>query len=257
MLTGAVIEPELTYRYVTGIENFSRFIRFDENDTLTNTNEIEYGVTQRLYRKTAAGQAEEFLSWTIAQKHYFDPTFGGAIVPGTRNVFQALNSITPFAFADGPRSWSPVVSDLKFTPGGRYDAEFLLDYDTQKNKLTTIGSLIKVRPYRELFATLAHYRVGSDPALQPLSNQIRALVGYGQLNRKGFNASAGFSYDITRQFLQNQIAQVSYNGGCCGIALEYRRLALVPIRTENQFRIALTIANLGTFGNLRREEKIF
>jgi LPS-assembly protein len=252
-----VIEPELTYRYVTGVENFSRFIRFDENDTLTNTNEVEYGVTQRLYRKTAVGLSEEFLSWTVAQKHYFDPTFGGAIVPGERNVFQALNSITPFAFADGPRNWSPVVSDLKFTPGGRYDAEFLLDYDTQKNKLTTIGSLIKVRAYREFSATLAHYRIASDPTLQPLSNQIRALIGYGQLNRKGFNASAGFSYDITNQFLQNQIAQVSYNGGCCGIALEYRRLNLVPIRTENQFRIALTIANLGTFGNIRREEKIF
>jgi LPS-assembly protein len=51
--------------------------------------------------------------------------------------------------------------------------------------------------------------------------------------------------------------QFSYNGGCCGLALEYRRLALVPVRTENQFRVALTIANIGTFGNLRREEKVF
>jgi hypothetical protein len=29
------------------------------------------------------------------------------------------------------------------------------------------------------------------------------------------------------------------------------------VRTENQFRIALIIANIGTFGNLRRQEKIF
>jgi LPS-assembly protein len=51
--------------------------------------------------------------------------------------------------------------------------------------------------------------------------------------------------------------QVSYNGSCCGIALEYRRLALRPVRTENQFRVALIIANIGTFGNLRRQEKIY
>ncbi len=252
-----VVASEIIYRYVTGVENFSRFIRFDENDTLTNTNEIEYGITQRLYRKTADGQAEDFLSWRVAQKHYFDPTFGGAIVPGQRNVFQALNSITPFAFADGLRNWSPVVSDLKVTPGGRYDAELILDYDTQRGKLATIGTLVKVKPYREFFASVAHFRLQADPILQPFSNQIRALAGYGQLNRKGFNAAAGFSYDITRQFLQNQIAQVSYNGGCCGIAFEYRRIALGPVRTENQFRVALVLANIGTFGNLRREEKVF
>lgn len=252
-----VIAPEITYRYVTGVENFSRFIRFDENDTLTNTNEVEFGFTQRLYRKTGDAQAEEFLSWRVAQKHYFDPTFGGALVPGQRNVFQALNSITPFAFADGPRNWSPVVSNLKVTPGGRYDAELILNYDTQRGKLAAIGTLVKVKPYREFFASLAHFRLQADPVLQPFSNQVRALVGYGQLNRKGFNAAASFSYDITRQFLQNQIVQASYNGGCCGIAFEYRRIALGPVRTENQFRVALIIANIGTFGNLRREEKVF
>ena len=93
--------------------------------------------------------------------------------------------------------------------------------------------------------------------LQPKSNQIRALVGYGDLNRHGWNAAFGFSYDIRQRFLQNQLAQVSYNGACCGIAFEYRRLALGPVRSENQFRVALIIANIGTFGNLRRQEKIF
>jgi LPS-assembly protein len=53
------------------------------------------------------------------------------------------------------------------------------------------------------------------------------------------------------------LMQVSYNGTCCGIALEYRRLALGQVLTENQFRVALIIANIGTFGNLRRQEKMF
>jgi hypothetical protein len=29
------------------------------------------------------------------------------------------------------------------------------------------------------------------------------------------------------------------------------------VRTDNQFRIAFIIANIGTFGNLRHQEKIF
>jgi LPS-assembly protein len=251
------IEPDITYRYVTGVNDFQRFIRFDSDATLTDTSELEYGFTQRLYMKTGNDQPVELFDWSIVQKHYFDPTFGGAIVGGQRNVFQALNDMTPFAFALGARNWSPIVSDFKINPGGKYDAEQILEYDPQLSKVTAIGTLVKVRPFREFYATVAHYRLQDDPILQPLSNQVRALIGYGALNRKGFNAMGGVSYDITNQALQNQIMQVSYNGNCCGIAFEYRRIALGQVRTENQFRVAFIIANIGTFGNLRRQEKIF
>ncbi len=226
------VEPDISYNYVTGIENFSRFIRFDEDDTLTNTSELEYGITQRLFRKSGSDQQEELFTWRVAQKHYFDPTFGGALVAGQRNVFAALDSITPFAFADEPRMWSPVVSDLRFTPGGPYDAEFIVNYDTQQGRLTTTGTLVKIKPYRQFFATVAHFRLKSDPVLQPLSNQIRTLIGYGNVNRKGFNVSGGFSYDITQGITQNKIIQFSYNGGCCGIAFEYRRLNLGNVAKE-------------------------
>ena len=251
------IEPEVTYRYVSGINDFERFIRFDSDATLSNTNEIEYGFTQRLYVKTGDDQPVEFLSWNVVQKHYFDPTFGGAIVDGQRNVLQALNSITPFAFATGARNSSPIVSDFRVTPGGKYDAEQLIEYDPQLNKIVAEGTLLKVKPYSEFFATVAHFHIQDDPILQPLSNQIRALIGYGSFNRTGFNFTGGVSYDIQNSALQNQIAQITYNGSCCGLSFEYRRIALGQVRTENQFRIAFTIANIGTFGNLRRQEKIF
>ena len=251
------IEPEVTYRYVTGINDFERFIRFDSDATLSDTNEVEYGFTQRLYVKSGDQQPLEFLSWSVVQKHYFDPTFGGAIVDGARNVLQSLNSITPFAFATGPRNSSPIVSDFKITPGGKYDAEQIIEYDPQLNKIVAEGTLLKVKPYSEFFATLAHFHIQDDPVLQPLSNQIRALVGYGSFNRRGFNFTGGVSYDIQNSALQSQIAQVTYNGNCCGLSFEYRRIALGQVRTENQFRIAFNIANIGTFGNLRRQEKIF
>jgi LPS-assembly protein len=264
------IEPAFTYRYVTGVNNFAGFIRFDSNATITGTNEIQYGFTQRLFLKEGDDQPQELLSWSIFQKHYFDPTFGGAIVNGQRNVFQALNSVTPFAFAFGPRNWSPIVSDIKLTPGGRYDVEQILQYDPHNHRLVTIGTLLKVKPYSEFFATIAHFRLDDNPSVsdvqppsplpafqQPLSNQIRALAGYGSETRKGLNFITGIGYDFTNKTLQNQIVQASYNGGCCGFAFEYRRINLGQVRTENQFRIAFMIANIGTFGNLRHQEKIF
>ena len=265
-------EPAVTYRYVTGVNRFAQFVRFDSDTTLTNTSEVEYGFTQRLFRKDGDGQPQELISWRIVQKHYFDPTFGGAIVNGQRNVFQALDSISPFAFAFGPRNWSPIVSDFKITPGGPYDLEQILQYDPQIQRLVTIGTLLKVKPYREFFATTAFFRMDDNPMLsdlppqpppvlpifqQPLSNQVRGLVGYGSESRRGFNLITGLGYDFENKTLQNQIVQMSYNGSCCGLAVEYRRINLGQVRAENQFRIAFIIANIGAFGNLRHQEKIF
>jgi LPS-assembly protein len=258
-----VIEPQVVYRLVNGVNQFDRFVRFDEDETLSNTNEIEYGFTQRLFRKTGSNDAEELVSWRIAQKYYFDPTFGGAIVVGERNVLQALDSITPFAFADTTRSYSPVVSDLRITPGGRYDAQFRLDYDPRRGQITAAGTLLKVRPYRQSFVTLADFSAvnlktpSSPPNLAPRSNQVRALIGYGDLNRRGWNTAFGFSYDVTQHFFQNQVAQISYNGSCCGLGFEFRRLSLGTVRVENQYRIVLLIANIGSVGNLRRQERVF
>jgi LPS-assembly protein len=266
------IEPAVTYRYVTGVNNFADFIRFDSDATRTDTNEVKYGVTQRLFSKTGDDQPQELLSWSIFQKHYFDPTFGGAIADGQRNVFLAFDSVSPFAFAFGPRNWSPIVSDFKITPGGLYDLEQILQYDPQIQRLVSIGTLLKIKPYREFFATVAHFRLNDNPVetdlppspppgfvpfQQPLSNQVRALLGYGNLTRRGFNFATGISYDFTNQTLQNQLVQISYNGGCCGLALEYRRINLGQVRTENRFSATFIIANIGSFGNLRRQERIF
>jgi LPS-assembly protein len=265
-----VIEPLITYRFVTGVNNFADFVRFDSDATLSDTNEIQYGLTQRLYRKSGNDQPEELLSWTLSQKHFFDPTFGGAILAGQRNIFQTLDSFSPFAFAFGPRRWSPVVSDFRITPGGPYDLEQILQYDPASQRLVTIGTLVKVKPYKEIFATLAHFRLNNNPTpadlsispfpnhfSQPLSNQLRLLTGYGNETRKGLNFTTGIGYDFNNKTLQNQIAQVSYNGNCCGLAFEYRRINLGQVRTENQFRVAFIIANIGTFGNLRHRDRIF
>src|SRR5207302_5248228 len=97
------IEPWLTYKYTNGIDNFPSIIRFDFRDILSDTNEVEYGLMQRLFLKRAnqdcdtetkaepsaqpqpvssgncppAG-ANEFITWELKQKYFFQPDFGGA-----------------------------------------------------------------------------------------------------------------------------------------------------------------------------------
>jgi len=262
-----VIEPSFAYHLVNGVNDFPRFIRYDEDETLTDTNEMEYGFTTRLYRRSGDDDAQELISWRVVEKYFFDPTFGGALIPGQRNVFQTLDALTPFAFADEPRNFSPIVSDLRIMPGKHYDIQFRVDYDPKRGLATAIGTLLKLRPYKESFLTLAHFSTTNLPTppsenppgfvFQPRSNQVRALLGYGDLNRKGWNATVGASYDLAQNVFQNQVVQVGYNGSCCGLGFEYRRLSFGTIRNENQFRVVFLIANIGSVGNLRRQEKIF
>ncbi len=65
-----VIEPFVTYRYIKGVDNFNRIIRFDQLDTLTDTNEIEFGVTNRIYTRRYAeavtDEAQRQLSSSMA-----------------------------------------------------------------------------------------------------------------------------------------------------------------------------------------------
>jgi LPS transport system D/LptA/(LptD N-terminal domain) LPS transport protein len=44
-----VVEPYMTYRRITGVNDFDRIIRFDEVDAVADTNELEYGVTNRFF----------------------------------------------------------------------------------------------------------------------------------------------------------------------------------------------------------------
>lgn len=259
------IEPDIVYRYVTGVNDYGRFIRFGEDETLTDTNEIQYGFTQRLFRKAEDGDAQELVTWRLVQKYFFDPTFGGALVPGQRNVFETTDELTPFAFADEPRRFSPIVSDLTIEPGKRYDTQFVVNYDPQINRMSAVGTMLDLKPYKQSFLQFAHFSTLNLPVNPPTppqnfqqrSNQLRALGGYGDLTRPGVNVTLGASYDFTLQTFQNQIAEISYNGSCCGIGFEYRKFSFGTIRSENQYLVTLRIANVGSVGNLRRPEKIF
>jgi LPS-assembly protein len=61
-----VIEPFVTYRFIGGVDNFSKIVRFDYMDTITDTNEIEFGVTNRIftrrYSEAVTGEAQKRLS---------------------------------------------------------------------------------------------------------------------------------------------------------------------------------------------------
>ncbi len=248
-----VIETRANYRYITGINNFNRLVRFDETELLSNTNEVEVAVTNRLYAKSKGGTVTEFLSWDLAWKRYFDPTFGGALVPGQRNVLLTSTDLTGFAFLDRYRNYSPIVSVLRVQAA--VGMEWRTDFDPLQRRFVNSSISVDGR-LSNYFISLGHVQVRNSPILAPSSNQFRGLIGIGQENRRGWNGAFLADYDYRQSTLRFAQWQVTFNTDCCGFSVQYRRFNFGN-RFENQFRVALAIANIGSFGTLRRQERIF
>jgi len=292
-----VIEPRAVYRLVTGVNDFANVLHFDERDILSNTHEVEYGFVTRFYAKPTAPiqecdtpmtglavgaaapeqivpwqhlsnlesrpcppgpAAREVATWEVAQKYFLDPTFGGALVSGQRNVFTTTEDLTGIAFATEPRHLSPLVSRLRVATSSRTGTEWDLDYDFQLGRINESTLLVNYN--------LGSFTVGGgDAFLQipqpntiPLKfQQFRVALGFGGLARRGLSAASSFGIDSETGQLQFATAQTTYNWNCCGVTMEYRRYAIANVRNENLFRFTFSLANIGSFGNLRRQERLY
>ncbi len=249
-----VIEPLAAFRSVRGVGDFHRYIRFDETELLADTTEVEYSLINRLYAKRN-GQVRELLSWELWQARYLDPDFGGAVIDSRRNVLLSSVHLTGYAFLDGPRHYSPVVSNLRASPLAGIGLSWRTDYDPARGRFSNGGLTADAR-YRRYFVSLGHNLVRSSSVLTPPANQFRGLIVVGDQNKRGWNAAFSAIYDLREGRMQFATTQVTYNTDCCGISFQYRRFSF-GTRDENQFRVAFAIANIGSFGTLRRQEQIF
>ena len=271
-----VIEPDIQYHLVRAHDptDLIDIVRFDAMDIFAETNELEYSITNTLLSRQDVPddapnrpQARDIFSWRLSEKYYFDPTFGGALVPGQSNVFDPTISLTGFAFARGQRL-SPVVSVFKFAPFSNYDTEIRTDLAPNGGGVLNAGITSHVRhglfglAFTDFFINrTAAFNTPIAPTI-PLSqlpsfHLLRTVTTYGDSTRKGVSGAFGIDYNFAQKITQQVVGQLSYNFGCFGIDIEYRQFNLGPLRRENQFRIALALANVGTFGNLKPRERLY
>ena len=282
------LEPEVTYRYVGGIGNFLNVLRFDDKDVVSNTNEVEYSLTQRLFAKPggskpcsenappvateneaeilseATCRTSERVQWRVAQKYFFDPAFGGAVQNGRRNIFDTTLSFSGVAFLTEPRNISPLISRLRVQTSEKTDAEWDFDVDTGAKKFTSNniffdaheGKSFAGLSYARLNAPGRFYTEGVSSSVSNF-NQLRVLLGYGSPTKAGIGIAANAGIDLNLGALQYAALQTSYNWNCCGFSVEYRKFELGSVRNENAYRFNFTLANIGTAGNLRRAERLF
>jgi LPS-assembly protein len=277
-----VIEPEITYRYVSGIGRQARnVLRFDTTDTASDTNEVGISVTQRFYMKSNgqqpcvpdAGAASaqcpvpprEWASWQIAERYYIDPDFGGAIIAGRRNVFDTTLDLSGVAFLTGNRDLSPVTSRIRFEAIDNLRIQWDLDYDPKTGRLSS-DNLYAGYSWDRTTVGVGHALLnavdetsGSASTIQ--SKQVQPFFTIGSPTGTGFNLAANGGYDFIQNSFQYWGVQAVYNWNCCGLTFGYRRFELGTVgttsRNEPQYLFSFTLANFGSVGDIRRANSVF
>jgi LPS-assembly protein len=314
------IEPEFTYRYVTGINSFQDTLRFDAVDIVSDTNEVEYGLTQRLFLRRAgdrpcraAGVAadateilgvagkdsdavedpgesagrndaaepvcgnREWISWRLAQKYFFDPSFGGAVTTGPRSILATTLDLSGISFMTRPRDISPIISRLRVRTSEKTDVEWDFDFDTCsaassasatssacQTKFTANNLFVDVHQ-GNIFAGLSVARLNAparsyvEGALSSVANftQMRVLFGFRKPTSAGLSAAANAGIDLDLGTVQYGAIQATYNWNCCGVSVEYRKYELGTARNDNGYKFNFTLANIGSAGNLRHSDQVF
>ena len=179
-------------------------------------------------------------------------------------MFSYTEDLTGMAFLDAPRTWSPVISKLRIQTSANTDVQWQLDYDPVRGHINSSALFAEYR-ISNYFVGASHdfFRVPANTVTETIANaplvfnQVRALVGYGHANKRGFSGGASAGYDRERNFLQYAAAQSSYNWDCCGLSVEFRHIDVPGVNVENQYRFAFSLSNIGTFGNMRRQEKLY
>ncbi len=249
-----VIEPRAGFRHLTGIGDFDRLVRFDETELVANTSEAEVSLTNRFYVRRS-GAVSEVLSWQLWARRFFDEDFGGAVVAGRRNVVASQVELTEYTFLDRPRRYSPLVSLVRVSPSPALGLEWRSDYDPLRHRIVN-SSLTGDARFGNYLVSLGHNHVRSLTLLTPSANQFRGLLAWGRPDRRGWSTAFSAIYDFRQSVMQFATTQVSYNSDCCGLSFQYRRFSF-GARNENQFRVAFAVANIGSFGTLRPQERLF
>ncbi len=285
-----VIEPFATYRLIKGIDNFNKIIRFDYSDTQTDTNEIEYGITNRFYtrryteavtneaqnilrdtpeitdKKPLSVQPYEIFSLTVRGKYFFDPYFGGALIPGQRNQIAPITALSFYTFGGVARRFSPINVDATYHPRKTVFLNSRLDYDVQGGGLrdisTTIGYDTKlVKFFQTFYYTRA---VELLPSLQQFSDangreagtlrgsQYSPSIFLGNRD-KGFYGGTSLFFDFENRRAQNLSPLISslytlgYASSCCATTIQYYTFN-VGERRENRVVFSFRLNGIGTFG---------
>lgn len=271
-----VIEPFASYRFVRGVRNFQSIIRLDEIDIVSDTNEVEFGIANRIYvgkvqpnRASSTDesvQPHEVLTFTVRGKYFIDPRFGGSLVAGNRNQTSSMLGLTFYSFGGTARRFSPLNADITYRPLENFSFSARVDYGLSGDGLRSASfSGGYDRKLFKFFQTFYYTRaVTLMPSLAAYANasgketgtlrgsQWNPSIFLGDRDRGVFTgASLFFDFQNRRAIgakpLISSVYSLGYAYDCCSLAVQYYTFN-VGVRRENRLAFSFRLNGIGTIG---------
>jgi LPS-assembly protein len=282
-----VIEPYIIYRKISGISNFQNIIRFDYQDAIADTNEIEYGISNRFFtrrstenvseaavregkrkRSTPSSQPYEALTITVRGKYFFDKFFGGALVPGQRNQFYPINTFSGFTYGGLPRRFSPINIEGRYRPSSTLFADVRTDLDVQGGGVRALSATFGLnRALIQAFQTFYYTRaitLSPTSTLRPYADVLGKEPGTANGSQwspsvflgnreRGLYGGLSLFFDFQNRpgkgnsSLISSTATLGYGWDCCAVTLQNYTFN-VGLRNENRLVFSFRLNGIGTFG---------
>lgn len=280
------IEPYVVYRKISGVNNFRGLILFDYIDAVADTNEIEYGVANRFFTRRStenvsgaavraaksgiaaplSSQPYEALTITVRGKYFFDRFFGDALIPGQRNQFYPIDTLSGFSYGGVPRLFSPLNLEARYRPRRDVAVDVRTDLDTHGGGVRAFSTTFGInRPLIQAFQSFYYTRaIKLVPSLARYGDsrgreagtlrgsQLGPSVFLG--NREhGVYGGASFFFDFQTRpgkgnsSLISSTATVGYSWNCCAVTMQNYTFN-VGLRQENRVVFAFRLNGIGTFG---------
>jgi LPS-assembly protein len=217
-------------------------------------------------KESLSSQPYEALTVTVRGKYFFDPFFGGALIPGQRNQFYPIDTLSGFSYGAVPRRFSPINVDARYRPRKEVFVDFRTDLDTHGGGVRAMSTTFGInRALVQAFTTFYYTRaVELDPTLLRYANSVGREPGtlrgsqwspslFVGNREKGLYGGASFFFDFQTRpgkgntSLISSTVTIGYSWDCCAITAQNTTFN-VGLRKENRLLFSFRLNGIGTFG---------
>jgi LPS-assembly protein len=214
-----VIEPRIVYSISTKYKESSLSSPFERRAPLP-TNELFFGISNRLLKKSGKQSPTELLSFELSQSFYFDPS--------SEIKYSDINGILRLVLT--PASFAELRTSYDMKRKGMKSSLFSLNY------LTSGGNIFRVSWSRD--------RIVKEDSLKTISNQARFFTSI-KIPYIPVDFAGDTSYDFYSKKMLNYSFRLGYNYQCINFSIEYRYLIRLDGKKDNDFRFNVSFANIG------------
>jgi len=229
------IEPTIGYQYSPRVKQRDLPI-FDEVDRVPYTNQITYGITQRL-----VGKPEKV------------GTASGPYEYGKLTIFQSYSFGEPFQTDPhgGGRYFSNVVGELWWNFGPYVSAQWDAEFNSYERHFDRLNAVVSVRDQRKDVVNIGYYYTKDSSKAINVDARVKVI--------DPLHLYGGTRYNILEKMIVENIFGAEYQAQCWTLGLTVEDRNRSPDGTQKKefrFQIYFNLLGIGSIGRIPHYMKL-